>query len=64
MSLKALLTTALIALLASPTLSTIILRNPGTLAGWSNILREHSSTVDQATNIVYAGSTAIEVTQT
>lgn len=64
MSLKLLLATAFTSLLTSPALSSIILRNPGNLSGWSNILHEHSGTVDQVTNVVYAGSTAIKVTQT
>lgn len=64
MSLKTLLTTAATALLATPALATVILRNAGTVSGWSNILKENKGTVDQVTNIVYAGSTAIKVTQT
>jgi hypothetical protein len=64
MSLKLLLTTALTSLLTAPALSSVILRNSGTLSGWDSILKEHDGTVDQVTNVVYAGSTAIKVTQT
>jgi len=62
-SINALLITGA-GLLALPAAATPSFRNPGTLAGWDNILREHSGTVDEVTNVVYAGNTAIKVTQT
>ncbi|KAB5562772.1 polysaccharide lyase [Coniochaeta sp. 2T2.1] len=64
MSIKAFLTTAAVALLALPATATVIFRNTGTLSGWDKTLKEHSGTVEQVSNVVYAGSTAIKVTQT
>lgn len=37
--------------------------NTGTTKGWSFINREHHGTVDQVTNVVYQGTTALKATQ-
>ncbi|KAL1873104.1 hypothetical protein VTK73DRAFT_1109 [Phialemonium thermophilum] len=50
--------------LAATTQATQTFYNSGTLSGWDNILKEHEGTVDQVTNVVYKGPTAIKVTQT
>lgn len=38
--------------------------NSGTLDGWDYVRREHKGTVDQVTNVVYKGGTALKMTQT
>ncbi|OTA88544.1 polysaccharide lyase family 20 protein [Hypoxylon sp. CO27-5] len=37
--------------------------NTGTTAGWDTFTHEHKGTVDQVTNVVYKGSTALKMTQ-
>ncbi|UDD57320.1 hypothetical protein AFCA_004823 [Aspergillus flavus] len=38
-------------------------KNTGTTSGWSSINQEHKGTVQQVTNVVYGGSTALKMTQ-
>ncbi|KAB8264930.1 polysaccharide lyase [Aspergillus pseudonomiae] len=38
-------------------------KNTGTTSGWSSINHEHKGTVQQVTNVVYGGSTALKMTQ-
>ena len=63
MSVRTVLSLALAAL-AIGAQATQSFSNHGTLDGWDNILREHKGTVNEVTNIVYEGPTAIKVTQT
>ena len=44
--------------------ATRIFYNSGTKSGWDYTTPEHQGTVDEVTNIVYKGPTAIKVTQT
>ncbi|GAP85924.1 putative polysaccharide lyase [Rosellinia necatrix] len=37
--------------------------NPGTLAGWDTFTHENKGTVQEVTNVVYKGSTALKMTQ-
>lgn len=46
-----------------PSNATQIFRNTGTLAGWDSVNHEHSGTVQQVSNVVYEGSTALKMTQ-
>lgn len=43
--------------------ATQLFKNTGTLSGWDFINREHHGTVEQVTNVVYKGSTALKMTQ-
>ena len=43
--------------------ATQIFRNTGTRSGWDSINEEHSGSVQQVTNLVYEGSTALKMTQ-
>lgn len=62
---KSVLSTAVaVAALATTASAVQSFGNHGTLSGWDNILREHSGTVEEVTNVVYEGGTAIKVTQT
>jgi hypothetical protein len=45
------------------TQATQIFRNTGTRSGWDSINEEHSGSVQQVTNLVYEGSTALKMTQ-
>lgn len=49
--------------LAATSSATQIFRNTGTTSGWDSINQEHFGTVQQVTNIVYEGSTALKMTQ-
>lgn len=53
-----------VAALAMTAQATQSFGNHGTLAGWDNVLKEHLGTVEEVTNVVYEGPTAIKVTQT
>jgi len=55
---------AAVAALAMTAKATQSFGNHGTLAGWDNVLAEHLGTVEEKSNVVYEGSTAIKVTQT
>lgn len=63
MFFKAPLVTAFLAF-GIPSHATQIFRNTGTTGGWDFINREHKGTVDQVSNVVYEGSTALKMTQT
>lgn len=49
--------------LASMAEASVIFHNTGTTSGWNSINQEHNGTVQQVTNVVYKGSTAIKCTQ-
>jgi hypothetical protein len=44
--------------------ATQLFKNTGTTSGWDFINQEHSGTVQQVTNVVYEGSTALKMMQT
>ncbi|KAF7596681.1 hypothetical protein BBP40_000604 [Aspergillus hancockii] len=50
-------------LLTTTTQATQIFSNTGTTSGWNSINQEHKGTVQQVTNVVYQGSTALKMTQ-
>jgi polysaccharide lyase-like protein len=54
---------AMASLGVAPATATVIFQNTGTTSGWSSINQEHLGTVQQVTNIVYSGTTAIKATQ-
>lgn len=54
----------LVALGASVAQATQSFSNTGTKAGWDQIYTEDKGTVDEVTNIVYKGATALKMTQT
>lgn len=60
---KPILATA-VAALVTATQATQSFGNKGTLAGWDSILKENKGTVEEVTNVVREGPTAIKVTQT
>lgn len=60
---KQVLVTA-VAVLPFTVQATRLFYNSGTKSGWDYTTPEHKGTVDQVTNIVYEGPTAIKVTQT
>ncbi|KAH7281604.1 hypothetical protein KP509_36G054900 [Ceratopteris richardii] len=43
--------------------ATVLFHNTGTVTGWDSINQEHYGTVQEVTNVVYKGSTAIKCTQ-
>ncbi|CAI7653961.1 unnamed protein product [Penicillium palitans] len=43
--------------------ATQIFSNTGTTSGWDSTNKEHSGTVQQVTNVVYQGPTALKMTQ-
>ncbi|KAI2689295.1 CAZyme family PL20 [Penicillium roqueforti] len=43
--------------------ATQIFSNSGTTSGWSSTNQEHSGTVQEVTNVVYKGPTALKMTQ-
>lgn len=56
---------ASLALVTSPgALASRTFYNSGTLNGWDYFRKEHKGTVDQVTNVVYKGSSALKMTQT
>lgn len=56
---------ASVALLASPgALAAKSFYNAGTLNGWDYVRKEHQGTVDQVSNMVYKGGSALKMTQT
>jgi hypothetical protein len=56
---------ASLALISSPVaLATRSFYNSGTTSGWDYVRKENKGTVDQVTNVVYKGTSAIKVTQT
>jgi hypothetical protein len=46
------------------TTGTRLFHNPGTLSGWDTVFQEHDGTVQQVTNVVYEGPSALKMTQT
>jgi hypothetical protein len=44
--------------------ATQLFTNHGTTSGWSSSFKEHKGTINQVTNIVKSGSTALKMTQT
>lgn len=49
---------------SATTQATVLFHNDGNLQGWDYIRKEHKGTVDQVSNVVYKGNSAIKVTQT
>ncbi|KAE8381510.1 polysaccharide lyase [Aspergillus bertholletiae] len=49
--------------LSAPIHATQTFSNSGTLSGWSSINHEHKGTVQEVTNVVYKGPTALKMTQ-
>ncbi|KAK5624452.1 hypothetical protein RRF57_000168 [Xylaria bambusicola] len=43
--------------------ATVIFSNTGTMSGWDAYTRENKGTVQEVTNVVYKGSTALKMTQ-
>ena len=43
--------------------ATVIFHNTGTTSGWSSMNQEHNGTVQEVSNLAYAGTTSIKVTQ-
>ncbi|KAI4247284.1 MAG: hypothetical protein L6R40_001627 [Gallowayella cf. fulva] len=62
-AIKSLLTVALTALPYTAQ-ATRLFYNSGTKSGWDNTTPEHQGTVEEVSNIVYKGPTAVKVTQT
>ncbi|KAJ6160619.1 hypothetical protein N7470_004015 [Penicillium chermesinum] len=56
------ITSALLAL-SLPVHSTQTFSNTGTTSGWDSTNQEHKGTVQQVTNVVYKGPTALKMTQ-
>jgi hypothetical protein len=59
---KGIITTLVLAI-GSITQADPIFQNHGTLSGWDSQNHEHSGTVQEVTNLVYEGSTALKMTQ-
>ncbi|KAL4876200.1 polysaccharide lyase [Aspergillus karnatakaensis] len=58
------LSLAALAALLLPTNASQIFSNTGTTSGWDATNQEHNGKVEQVSNVVYEGSSAIKVTQT
>ncbi|KAK2007642.1 endo-beta-1,4-Glucuronan lyase from fungus Trichoderma Reesei [Colletotrichum eremochloae] len=64
---KSLLAAALAVLVPASVHAAFPFSNPGTLSGpdaWDYVRREHNGNVEQVTNVVYKGATALKMTQT
>ncbi|CAG8928864.1 unnamed protein product [Penicillium salamii] len=57
------LSTAALLALSLTASATQIFSNTGTTSGWDSTNKEHSGTVQQVSNVVYKGSTALKMTQ-
>lgn len=57
------LSTAALLALSLTASATQIFSNTGTTSGWDSTNQEHSGTVQQVTNVVYKGPTALKMTQ-
>jgi hypothetical protein len=54
---------AVVLALGLSTQATQIFSNTGTTSGWDSTNKEHKGTVQQVTNVVYKGTTALKMTQ-